>query len=75
MGPVAGRNTANALIVAGLVPVLLWLYGLGFLVMHPRELLPWTAAGIIMETLIYPSLLMQNRSTEDRDEATDADGI
>jgi hypothetical protein len=48
MSPVASRNTANALIVVGLLPVLLWLYGLAFLVMHPGELLPWTAAGVIM---------------------------
>jgi hypothetical protein len=48
MSPVASRNMVTALIVVGLVPVLLWLYGLAFLVMHPGELLPWTAAGIIV---------------------------
>jgi hypothetical protein len=44
----ASRNVANVLIVVGLLPVLLWLYGLVLLVFDPGDLLPWTAAAIIM---------------------------
>jgi hypothetical protein len=48
MTPVASRNVANVLIIAGLLPILLWLCGLTLIVLHPGDLLPWTSAGIIM---------------------------
>jgi len=48
MRPVASRNIANALIILGLSPVLLWLILLAYDVMNPGGLLPWVSAGIIM---------------------------
>jgi hypothetical protein len=50
---------------------------------HPCAARPSTHAGLnprvarvsAKVTLIYPSKLMHNRSTEDRDEAADADGF
>jgi hypothetical protein len=48
MTPIAGRNVTNSIIIAGLVPVLVWLYLLTFGALHSDDLLPWTTAGIIM---------------------------
>jgi hypothetical protein len=48
MTPIASRNVTNSIIIAGLVPVLIWLYLLAFGALHSAGLLPWTTAGIVM---------------------------
>jgi hypothetical protein len=48
MTPVTSRNVANAIIVVGLLPVLLWLGCLALTVLSPRDPLPWVSAGIIL---------------------------
>jgi hypothetical protein len=56
MTPIAGRNVANGIIVAGLLPVLLWLYLLTLVALHPDDFLPWTTAGIIMLGIPFSAL-------------------
>jgi len=56
MTPIAGRNVTNSIIIAGLVPVLTWLYLLTFAALHSDDLLPWTTAGIIMRGIPFSVL-------------------